>query len=278
MRSSTRGWDVRAQLTLWPTALRGLPARHRVKLALHHGIMSGAIPGGTHLVQSVIADEFAVSTHQVREALRDLAAEGFVRIDARGAAVVNQLCRGDLEDIYQIRLLLEPVAVARVAVLVREDTVIRAVKLLAAMESETDAERWAGLDSGFHRALSESGNSPRQAAILENLREHSARYVQHSILAAPGRARESSAEHEEIMRAVMKGDSDAAADAMFRHLDGTLAALRVREVTQPAGAHAGARQPIGGPAGVRGEGERPPSAGGREQDSPEGQHWLYTPR
>jgi len=90
-----------------------------VKLALHHGIMSGAIPGGTHLVQSVIADEFAVSTRQVREALRDLAAEGFVRIDARGAAVVNQLCRSDLEDIYQIRLLLEPVAVARAAVLIR---------------------------------------------------------------------------------------------------------------------------------------------------------------
>jgi DNA-binding GntR family transcriptional regulator len=230
MPSSTRAWDARAQLTPWPAAQRGLSARHRVKLALHHGIMSGAIPGGTHLVQSIIADEFAVSTRQVREALRDLAAEGFVRIDARGAAVVNQLCRSDLEDIYQIRLLLEPVAVARVAVLAREDTVIRAVKLLAVMESETDAERWAGFDSGFHRALGESGNSPRLAALLENLRELSARYVQHSILAVPDRARESNAEHEAIMRAVMKGDPDAAADAMFRHLDGTLSALRGRWV------------------------------------------------
>lgn len=230
MRSSTRASDARAQVTPWPAAQRRLSARHRVKLALHHGIMSGAIPGGTHLVQSVIADEFAVSTRQVREALRDLAAEGFVRIDARGAAVVNQLCRSDLEDIYQIRLLLEPVAVARVAVLAREDTVIHGVKLLAAMESETDAERWADLDSGFHRALGESGNSPRLAALLENLRELSARYVQHSILAVPDRARESNTEHEAIMRAVMKGDPDAAADAMFRHLDGTLSALRVGRV------------------------------------------------
>ena len=227
MRSSIRARGARAQLTSWPAAPGGLPGRHRVKLALHHGIMSGAIAGGTHLVQSVIADEFAVSTRQVREALRDLAAEGFVRIDARGAAVVNQLCRSDLEDIYQIRLLLEPVVVARVAAGAREESVIRALKLLAAMESETDAERWAALDSGFHRALGESGNSPRLAALLENLRELSARYVQHSILAAPDRARESNAEHEAIMRAVMKGDSEAAADAMFRHLDGTLSALRV---------------------------------------------------
>ena len=117
-----------------------------------------------------------------------------------------------------------------VAVLAREDTVIRAVKLLAVMESETDAERWAGFDSGFHRALGESGNSPRLAALLENLRELSARYVQHSVLAVPDRARESNAEHEAIMRAVMKGDPDAAADAMFRHLDGTLSALRGRWV------------------------------------------------
>jgi DNA-binding GntR family transcriptional regulator len=235
MRSSIRAWDARAQLTSWPTAPRGLPAWHRVKLALHHGIMSGAISGGTHLVQSVIADEFAVSTRQVREALRDLAAEGFVRIDARGVAVVNQLCRSDLEDIYQIRLLLEPVVVARVAAGAREDTVIRAVKLLAAMESETDAERWASLDSGFHRAIGESGNSPRLAALLENLRELSARYVQHSILAVPDRARESNAEHEAIMRAVIKGDPEAAADAMFRHLDGTLSALRVgRARRQPS--------------------------------------------
>lgn len=226
MRRSTRAGDARAQITPWPAAQRGQPARHRVKLALHHGIMSGAIPGGTHLVQSVVADEFAVSTRQVREALRDLAVEGFVRIDARGSAVVNQLCRSDLEDIYQIRLLLEPVAVGRVAAGAREDTVIRAVKLLAAMESETDAGRWAALDSGFHRTLGESGNSPRLAALLENLRELSARYVQHSILAVPDRARASNAEHEAIMRAVMKGDPDAAADAMFRHLDGTLSALR----------------------------------------------------
>lgn len=230
MRSSTRAWDVRAQPVPWPAEQRGLPARHRVRLALHHGIVSGAIPGGTRIVQSVVADEFAVSTRQVRDALHDLAAEGFVRFDARGTAVVNELCRDDLEDIYQIRLLLEPIAVARSATLVREGTVIRAVKLLAAMESETDAGRWTDFDTGFHRVVGEPGNSPRLAAILENLRELSARYVQHSILASPDRARESNAEHEAIMHAVIKGDPGAAADAMFRHLDGTLSALRVRPV------------------------------------------------
>jgi DNA-binding GntR family transcriptional regulator len=204
-----------------------MPARHEVKLVLRHGIVSGVIPAGTRLVQSVIADQLAVSTRQVRDALRDLAAQGFVRIDARGSAVVHELCRSDLEDIYQVRMLLEPAAAAaaRGASLASEDTVLRAAALLAAMGAETDAQRWAGLDSGFHRVTGEPGSSPRLAALLENLRELSAGYVRHSVLVALDRARASGAEHEEIMRALLKGDPEAAADATFRHLDGTLSAL-----------------------------------------------------
>ncbi|MBO0819258.1 MAG: GntR family transcriptional regulator, partial [Nocardiopsaceae bacterium] len=222
-----------------PTPRPGPTARHRVRLALHQGIMSGTIPGGTHLVQSVVAEEFSASVRQVREALRDLAAEGFVRIDTRGGAVVTELSRSDLEDIYQIRLLLEPTAAARSAAGVSaagvsEDFLIRAVRLLAAMESETSAGQWARLDAGFHRIIAEAGDSPRLAATLGNLRELSVRYVQHSILAAPERTRKSNAEHEEIVRAVLRKDPSAAADAMFRHLDGTLTALTVHRI-RPAG-------------------------------------------
>lgn len=214
-------------------------ARHRVKLVLHRAIVSGTIPAGTRLVQTSIARELGVSTRPVREALRDLATEGFVRIDDRGGAVVHAMCWGDLEDIYQIRMLLEPVAAARGATLATEETALRAAALLAAMRSETDAVRWADLDAGFHRAIGCPGSSTRLEAMLENLRDVSARYVRHSILSAPDRVRESSAEHEEIMRAVLARDPMAAADATLRHLDGTVCALRVRQLRQPARSLAG---------------------------------------
>lgn len=229
MRGSIGALDARFPQAPLPVK-RGLAARQHVRLALHNGIMSGTIPGGTHLVQSVIAEEFAVSTRQVREALHDLATEGFVRIDSRGGAIVQEPCRADLDDIYQVRILLEPYAAARCAAGAGEETVFRAVTLLAAMESETDAEQWTRFDSGFHHVIGEAASSPRLAAICDNLQELSARYVQHSLLAVPDRLDESNAEHEAILRAVMKGDPDAAADAMFRHLDGTLSALRVRPV------------------------------------------------
>ena len=161
-----------------PSGLPGRPgpARQRVKMILHRGIVTGTIPGGTRLVQSSIAAELAVSTRPVREALNELAAEGFVRFDRRGGAVVRELCRTELEDIYEIRMMLEPVATARAARSATRVSLRPAIQLLVAMESETDGTRWA--------------------------------------------------EHEEILRAVYAHDPVAAADAVLRHLDGTLGALR----------------------------------------------------
>ena len=213
---------------------RPLSARHRVKMVLHRGIVTGTIPGGTRLVQSSIAAELAVSTRPVREALTELAAEGFVRFDRRGGAVVRELCRTELEDIYEIRMMLEPVATARAARSATRASLRPAIQLLVAMETETDGARWAEHNASFHNVIDRAGNSPRLVAILKNLRELSTLYITHSVLAVPDRAKRANAEHEEILRAIFAHDPVAAADAMLRHLDGTLGALRtMRQLRAP---------------------------------------------
>lgn len=178
---------------------RSLPARRRVKMVLHRGIVTGTIPGGTRLVQSSIAAELAVSTRPVREALRELAAEGFVRFDGRRGAVVRELCRTELEDIYEIRMMLEPVATARAAMSATGASLRPAIQLLAAMETETDGRRWAEHNASFHDVIALAGNSPRLVAMLTNLRELSTRYITHSVLAVPDRAQRANAEHEEFL-------------------------------------------------------------------------------
>jgi DNA-binding GntR family transcriptional regulator len=234
-----------------PGRPRGLRARYRVKLLLHQAIVSGTIPGGTRLVQSSIAQQLAVGTQPVRDAIHELASEGLIRMDARGGAVVHELCRSELEDIYQIRMLLEPLATAHAAGHASQESVMRAVALLAAMESETDAARWADQNARFHSVINEAGSSPRLVAILRSLREQSARYITHSIRTTPERTRQANAEHEEIMRAVVARDPKAAAEAMFRHLDGTLAALSVHQLgADPRGTRPAGRSPR--PRGQRG--------------------------
>jgi len=213
-----------------PAEPRAAPASRQVKLVLHQGIVTGTIPGGTRLVQASIAEEMAVGTRPVRDALRELAAEGFVRLDDRGGAVVHELCRSELQDIYEIRMMLEPVATARAAQRASKEAMLRAAELLALMEAETDCTVWAERNSGFHNVIAEAGNSPRLVAILKNLRELSALYVTHSIVAMPGRAQHANAEHAQILRAVITRDAEAAADAALRHLDGTLRSLHIRPV------------------------------------------------
>lgn len=172
--------------------------------------------------------------------------------------MVHELSRGDVEDIYQIRMLLEPLATAQAACRASKETVLRAVRLLSAMESETDAKQWAGYNSSFHSVIDAAGCNAQLLAILENLRELSDRYVTHSIRSTPDRARQANAEHEEIMRAIIARDPEAAADAMFRHLDGTLSALTIRELglaarPVPVGRRPGTRGRRPGAAALRGQ-------------------------
>jgi DNA-binding GntR family transcriptional regulator len=217
-----------------PGIRQSAAAYQTVKRVLHRGIVTGTIPGGTRLVQSRIAEELKVSVRPVRDALRELAAEGFVRLDARGAAVVHELSRTELEDLYEIRKMLEPVATARAAKYASRACMLKAVGLMEAMESETDGPQWADYNSRFHSVIEEAGNSPRLVAVLKNLRELSALYVTHSILSEPDRVRCGNAEHNEILQAIIARDPEAAADAMLRHLDGTIRTLlNVHQIGNP---------------------------------------------
>ena len=75
-------------------------------MVLHRGIVTGTIPGGTRLVQSSVAAELAVSTRSVRRGTHaNWRPRASVRFDQRGGAVVRELCRTELEDIYEIRMM-----------------------------------------------------------------------------------------------------------------------------------------------------------------------------
>jgi len=215
-------------------AARARSGHETVTDILRRGIVSGSLPGGTRLVQARIADELAVGRATVRMALRTLEAEGLIRIDQARGALVHEVSRTELCELYEIRKLLEPVATARAAKNATKGSILRASALITAMESETDGARFADYNTDFHRVIEEAGTSPRLALILANLRAVSALYVTRSLLVEPGRRRDANAEHAEILRAIIDRDPEAAADAVLRHLDGTLRALLQVRATGPA--------------------------------------------
>lgn len=223
-----------------PGSRAALRPHELVRDVLHQRILSGELPAGTRLVQSRIAGELSVGTRAVHDALRDLAAEGFVRFTDRGA-IVHEVNRTELEELYEVRKMLEPLAAARAAKYATRADMLDAARLLAAMERETDMARWADYNCHFHSIVEHAGNSRRLAALLANLRELSAIYVMHSILSEPDRARCGNAEHAEIFQALVARDPEAAADATLRHLNGTLQVLlSVHQI-----GHHRSRRPVG---------------------------------
>lgn len=210
------------------------PAHERVAALLRRGIVTGFLPGGTKLPLPLVAKALGVSTTPVREAIRHLAADGLVQFDAHGGAVVHELSRAELQEVYDLRRVLEPIAVVRAAKDAGRASLVEAVDLVAAMYEEDDPATWSELNSRFHSVLEEACSSPRLAAILRNLRELSALYVTHSLLTEPARIERGNAEHREILEAVIANDPAAAAAAVDRHLNGTLRTLlEVRDLDAP---------------------------------------------
>src|SRR5690349_18480778 len=108
-------------------SLAGRKTAHEyVKDSLRQAILRGAIPGGTRLVQADVASELQVSTTPVREALRDLATEGLIRLDPHRGAIVSQLSYGEAVEIQQICKLLEPEAMRQAALAITDDTLKQA--------------------------------------------------------------------------------------------------------------------------------------------------------
>lgn len=135
------------------------------------------------------------------------------------------MSRAELVEVYEIWKLLGPMAVARTAALGSREWVFEAVDLVARMRTEDAGRRWAEYNFRFHRLIEDAGSGPRTTAILGELRGLARAHVEEALRAYPGHTPDANAEHEEILRATINGDAQAAADATLRHLDGSLRRL-----------------------------------------------------
>ncbi|HZZ48181.1 MAG TPA: GntR family transcriptional regulator [Pseudonocardia sp.] len=115
-----------------------------IRAALREMIISGQLKPGQTLVERHLAEMLGVSKTPVREALIALASTGLVRVSYNRGVVVRELTQLDLKDVFELRLLLEPWAIARAAENPHDD--------FGAAEAAL-AEAAHHLESGDHVAL-----------------------------------------------------------------------------------------------------------------------------
>lgn len=186
-------------------------------------IISGFYPASVHLTEQEIADSSGVSRTPVREALRRLQSEGFVRVAANQGAVVVDWSESETNDVFELRALLEPYGAARAAQRISREDLDELRRLAKAQFEECERrgpgymERVGSLNSRFHRGLLKSAGSPRLSMLMPMLIE--APLVMRTFAKyEPPELLRSAAHHLEIVSALEARDSEWAASIMRSHI------------------------------------------------------------
>lgn len=189
-----------------------------VRDSLREAIVRGDLKSGARLIQNELAEQYGVSTTPVREAMRDLATEGLIRFDAHRGAVVHEPDAEELEDIYEMRMLLEPHAIRKAVERITDAELSEAEAIHLQAETEGDPGHWVDLNRRFHAVFFDATRSPRLISILKQLRDTSALYVGYVLQRSTGALDRGNHEHRELLDACRARDADRAAEIVRSHL------------------------------------------------------------
>ncbi|GAA1916879.1 GntR family transcriptional regulator [Streptomyces durmitorensis] len=193
-----------------------IPSRTQYVLeAVKHRILTGQLAPGQPLVETELAAQFAVSKTPVREALKTLAGTGLVVMSQYKGATVRTVDAAMAQEVYDVRLLLEPEALRRT---VRSGALLEEARdALERADTAADAAERSLANREFHRALYLPCGNPLLSRMLDEVRDQAALVSAVAWATLPSWEREA-AEHREILRLALAGEADAAAAGLHDHI------------------------------------------------------------
>jgi len=197
-----------------------LSMRQRIADALRASVITGEMTVGTVYSVPALADKFGVSITPVREAMLDLAKEGLVEPVRNKGFRVRELSAKELDEITDVRLMLEPAAVASLTGKLSPET-IQELRALAdnivTTAAAGDVIEYVDADRVFHRTLVELTGNNILTELVMSLRAQSRLFGLHS-LAQAGTLHVSAHEHHELIDALQGSDSTAVHAILTHHL------------------------------------------------------------
>lgn len=188
---------------------------------LREQIIRGEIPEGAQLRQDVLAAQYQVSRIPVREALRQLDAEGLITIVPNRGAVVPELSPDDIEELFAIRALLEPEVLKSSIPNLTEADFAAAKAVLSRYEEELRLEehlsQWGRLNWQFHSILYSRANRPHFMSIIRNVNHTGERYTRLQLYLTHGMQR-ANREHEQIFDLCQQRKAPAASKLLREHI------------------------------------------------------------
>jgi DNA-binding GntR family transcriptional regulator len=189
---------------------------------LRDHIVSGRIPPGTKLVEREVASQLGVSRAPVREALTELEKEGLI-VSRAGGRYVIKLTQEDVRELYQVRFVLEKLAVE---LAVRNNTpencarLDRALQEMRAAVAEHDRARHVEADVEMHWLVWQQAGNRHLLRMLSSMIGPVFMFVANNANAFNWE--DTLALHEQMVQSINAGDADAATAGINRHLNNAL--------------------------------------------------------
>ncbi|HET6308241.1 MAG TPA: GntR family transcriptional regulator [Rhodopila sp.] len=191
--------------------------RDRVYQAIRGAILTCEFQPGLELREQILAERYRVSRSPIRDSLLRLEHEKLVTVLPRQGYRVNPISLADVEDIFGLRLVIEPACAAAAAR--ADEEAVRALGRFRdfARDERTGAE-FIEYNKSFHRSLMGLSGNARMAAIAVDLDEQFQRLALLTVNAVTEEnVRYACAEHDAIIEAVQAHDADRAAKLSYEH-------------------------------------------------------------
>jgi len=194
------------------------PASTRIVDGLRHQILRGELAPGSRIRQEELAAEFGASRLPVRDALRQLEAEGLVRLVANTGAWVQRLSLAECTEVYLVRERIEPLLLRLSAPHLTPEQLERLSELAGGMQ-DCDLETFLRLDREFH-LLSFSAASTHMLHELVHRLWNSTQHYRRAFAVVAGVSKTSAthAEHRLIVDAIARGQLADAEDLLTVHI------------------------------------------------------------
>ncbi len=188
--------------------------------ALKQAILNLEFAPGAQLPVDGLAEQMGISRTPIREALLRLEAEHLVRTVPRVGFFVSEITRRDLEELFELRELLESHATRKAAATLSDDDLAYIDRLLA--ESEAAVERgelarFQEAEIAFHSLFVERAQNQHLVAMMGTLRDLTYRQRVLSLTSIDN-VRQSLVEHQRIAEALRKRDGELAGRRMAEHM------------------------------------------------------------
>jgi DNA-binding GntR family transcriptional regulator len=203
------------------------PLGNVVTRQVREAILEGRLKPGIRVRQQELARQFGVSRIPVREALRRLESEGLITVVPHSGARVARMDIGECTELYRLRELIEPMALAESVPNLTDQRLAELRGLLSAIEeSSEDIPRWLELDRRFHLESYAAAPLPRVLTMIERFWNRTQHYRRAYLGTDHGsKVSAANAEHRLMFDALEGRDPEDAANRLRSHLHRTRTTL-----------------------------------------------------